>query len=165
MIYKTSFTIALLAISLNSGAFASANNDEHKLVADIAGDGMLEVQLGKLAEKRAMNEDVQHFAKHMVTDHSKANEKLKEAAAADKIQLPSRLSTEQREKESKLSALSGSAFDQEYMQEMVAGHVKAIAAVQKESQTGSGRAKAWAAATLPVIKKHKQEAVGISSKL
>ena len=47
-------------------------------IAAIAQDGMTEVRLGKLAESKASDPEVKKLASLMVTEHSAANEQLKE---------------------------------------------------------------------------------------
>ncbi len=136
-------TLLSLGVTLMPYASAAPSEAESQLLSDIAKDGMLEVDLGKIAEKKATNADVQRFAKHMVKDHSKANDKLKVAATKDHIKLPSEISAEQQTKKSELSAFKGADFDRAYMKAMVAGHEKAVAAVEKETKIGSGAPKQW----------------------
>jgi putative membrane protein len=146
-------------------AYAAASKAEVDLLSDIAKDGMLEVKLGEMAEAKATAANVQGFAKHMVADHSKANTKLKAAADKDHVTIPAAVSADQQSKADALSKLSGAAFDKKYMAEMVAGHEKACQAVKKESETGTGNSKVWAAETLPTIEEHKKEALSIDAKL
>jgi putative membrane protein len=51
--------------------------------------------------------------------------------------------------------LKGAAFDRKYVQEMTAGHMKAIATYKKESEDAQNPAiKSYAATALPVLQKH-----------
>ena len=156
---------AVLQLIPAIAAYADTSKAESALLSDIAKDGMLEVKLGEIAEPKATAADVKAFAKHMVADHSKANTKLKAAADKDHVTLPAAVSADQQSKADALSKLSGAAFDKKYMAEMVAGHEKAVQAIKKESETGTGNSKAWAAETLPTIEEHKKEAVSINAKL
>jgi putative membrane protein len=155
--YVRDCALALIALSMPVSAFA-VSPKEIKLVQDIARDGMAEVALGKIAEKKASNADVKSFAGRMVTDHSKANDDLKAAAKKEKVELPSEVSPAQKHKVDTLSALSGTAFDDKYMAEMVKGHEKAVAALEEECKIGTGDLKAWAEEHLPTIKDHDKAA-------
>jgi len=53
------------------------------------------------------------------------------------------------------SKLKGAAFDHRYIQEMIAGHTKAIAVYTKEAADAqSADLKAYASQTLPTLQKH-----------
>ena len=78
--WTLSAALLLLPTIVVTAGQAKTSETECSLVCNIARDGMLEVRLGKIAETRATSESVKKFARHMVMDHSKANEELKEAA-------------------------------------------------------------------------------------
>jgi putative membrane protein len=136
---------------------------EKKLVCDIAQDGMAEVKVGRLAEKKGSAAEVKNFAKRMVEDHTKANDELKLAAKEDGVTLPADVNAEQKSTYDELSKLAGKAFDDKYMAEMVKGHDKAVAAIGKESETGSGHLKEWAGKTIGTIKEHDKLAKHVDS--
>ena len=50
--------------------------------------GKAEVELGKLAQEKASSPEVKQFGQRMVTDHSKANEKLQSVASSKGVDLP-----------------------------------------------------------------------------
>jgi putative membrane protein len=162
---KTVAMVALVMTCSSVSASRAAEKSEVELLTNIARDGLLEVDLGKLAEKKATNADVKAFARHMVRDHSDANAKLKQAADKDKVELPNDLTPDQKKKEAALAILSGDAFDKEYISEMCTGHDKAVDAISKETHIGSGNAKKWADDTLPTIKEHKKEADQLKAKI
>ena len=59
----------------------------------------------------------------------------------------------------KLSALSGAAFDREYMSQMVKDHTAAVALFQGQATSGADAdLKNWAAKTLPTLQHHLQMA-------
>ena len=53
--------------------------------------GMAEVELGTLAKEKASNPDVKAFGDRMVTDHSKANDELKQWAQQKNVTLPAEI--------------------------------------------------------------------------
>ena len=136
---------------------------EKKLVCDIAQDGMAEVKVGKLAEKNSSSEEVKGFAKRMVADHTKANDELKGAAKEDGVELPADVNADQKKMYDGLCKLTGKAFDDKYMADMVKGHDKAVMAIGKESETGTGHLKTWASSTIATIKEHDKLAKHIDS--
>src|SRR3954464_11336423 len=86
-------------------------NDSTNVVTDNTSDfateaasgGMMEVQLGKLAQQNASNPRVKNFGKMMVTDHSKANDELKALAAKQNIALPDSMSNDKKDNMQDLS--------------------------------------------------------------
>jgi putative membrane protein len=124
---------------------------------------MAEVELGKVAQQKAMSDDVKKFGQMMVEDHTKALDDLKSAAASKNVTWPTTLDAEHKKLSDKLSKLSGAAFDREYMQAMVDGHKKVAADLRKESQSGTdSELKAWASKTLPTVEAHLKQAETIN---
>jgi len=155
-------TLLLPALAVESNKVSKAES-EH--IVAIAKDGMLEVRLGEVASKNATNPAVKDFGTHMTTDHGKANDTLKAAAQKEGVTLPSDLDNGQKNKEKSLSSVKGAEFDKKYVNEMVAGHHKAVDALTKEAKTGTGEFKKWAEETLPTVKNHLKMAEDLKSKL
>jgi len=128
--------------------------------------GMAEVELGNLAKEKASNNDVKQFGDRMVTDHSKANDELKQWASQKKVTLPEKLDQKHQATRDRLAKLSGAAFDREYMHEMVMDHQHDVAAFTRESKTGKDPdLKAWAGKTLPTLQDHLKMAKDTASKV
>jgi putative membrane protein len=124
-------------------------------VLEAARGGMAEVELGHLAEQKAVNDRVKQFGQRMIADHGKANSELKAIAESKDITVPMDLGDEHKATMDRLSQLSGPAFDRAYIQEMVADHTKDVVEFKKESENGKDPAvKAFAAKTLPTIEEH-----------
>ena len=166
--------LAVFAAPLFAGAQTAPTAPaaaEKTFVIDTANVSMAEVELGKLAAEKATTEPVKQFAQRMVTDHSKANDELKSLAQTKNITLPAEVDAAHKAVKARLEKLSGDAFDRAYMEEMVAGHRKAVNAVRTESKSGKdAEIKAWAAKTLPTLEEHLKlaqdanKAVGTSGK-
>jgi putative membrane protein len=140
-----------------------AVSPDETFVMNVAKDGMAEVELGKLASDKASSDEVKKFAQRMVADHSKANDELKGIAQSKNIAWPSELDPKAKATRDRLEKLSGAAFDRAYIQEMVTGHRKAVAAFKTESTSGNDPdVKAWAAKTLPTIDDHLKMAQDIA---
>src|SRR5947207_611368 len=77
--------------------------------------GVGEVQLGQLAAQKAQSDEVKQFGQRMVSDHSKANDKLKQVATQKNINLPTEMDSSSKREYDKLQKLSGAQFDREYV--------------------------------------------------
>ena len=101
---------------------------------------MTEVQLGKIAEQKAMNADVKAFGRMMVTDHTQAGNELKAVAAQLNVQPPTELDPKHKELVDRLSKLQGAEFDREYMSAMVTGHEEVLSRLKARTSTpGAGQ--------------------------
>ena len=71
----------------HSGAPAAnqPNLADRNFARAAAAGGLAEVELGRLADHNGQSQDTRQFGQRMVNDHSKANEQLKELAAAANI--------------------------------------------------------------------------------
>jgi putative membrane protein len=138
-----------------AGAAASAATADSGFMMKAAGDGMAEVELGRLAIERASGADVKAFAQMMVDDHSKANGELTGLAGQKGVTLPAGPPPPARAVADRLRALSGAGFDKAYMAQMVKDHEKAVALFSKEASGGrDAETKEWAAKTLPTLQQH-----------
>jgi putative membrane protein len=72
---------------------------------------MMEVELGQLAQKNGSSGEVKQFGQQMVTDHTRLNDELGNAAKKDGVQVPTDLSAKQRAEIQSLSKVSGKEFD------------------------------------------------------
>jgi putative membrane protein len=146
------------------GAASSVSNADRKFAMTAAMDGMAEVELGRLATERGASDAVKQFGQRMVDDHSKANDELKQWAATAGVTLPTALDAKHRAVVSKMSGLSGAAFDRAYAKEMVKDHTKAVQLFQRESERGADAGlKSFAAATLPTLREHLQMARSLNT--
>jgi putative membrane protein len=94
-----------------------------------------EIQLSKLAETKATNPSVKTFAHEMVADHTSLETKMKPFATAWGLTPPTALDADHQAIYDKLNSLSGSDFDEEYMEAMTTDHHKALDAFTKEVDT------------------------------
>lgn len=97
--------------------------------------GLLQVKLGKLAEKKGTSTSVAEFGKRMVTDYSKANEELKAAAKGAGFPGPVLLRQDQQIFD-RFNGIGRSSFDRAYMSEMVKQHSDEVRLFQRESDSG-----------------------------
>ncbi|AXY72713.1 DUF4142 domain-containing protein [Paraflavitalea soli] len=130
---------------------------------EAAGGGMMEVMLGQTAQQNAQNERVKAFGAMMVTDHTRASDELKAIAGAKNFPLPTSLPEQHQHHVDALSKKQGRAFDKAYVDMMVDDHQKDIKAFEKASKSGEdSTVRAFAARTLPVLRKHLDSIQAIS---
>jgi putative membrane protein len=136
-----------------------------EFVRTVANGGAKEVELGKMAAQKAANADVKAFGSRMVADHSKSNQELAELAKKKGWKAAPDPSAYKADV-TKLSALSGAAFDRAYMDMMVADHQKNVSLFEAQAKSGSDPdLKAAAAKKLPTLQEHLKQARAVQAKL
>jgi putative membrane protein len=120
-----------------------------------ADGGMLEVQLGELAQTNGASAGVKEFGKTMADEHGKANAELKALAASKNITLPGALSDKCQKKYNDLVEKKGADFDKDYIDLMVSDHKDDIDKFEKEADKGNDAdVKTWASGKLPTLRHH-----------
>ncbi|MCC3215945.1 DUF4142 domain-containing protein [Chryseobacterium sp. X308] len=137
----------------------STLSDQDKKFADAAAiGGLMEVMMGKLAATNAENSVVKSLGAMMVTDHTKANDELKNWASGAGYTLPTSLDTEKQKMYDDLKAKKGKDFDKKYTDLMVSDHKEDVEAFKKEASEGTEASlKSFAAKTLPTLEHHLKE--------
>lgn len=121
--------------------------------------GMLEVQLGALAQSQAVLQETKDLATMMVNDHQKSNEELMALAEQKNIVLPQGLSDDKRKKLDDFREKTGEEFDKDYYDFLVDHHEKTIDKYEDQAENGKDAdLKSWASKTIPVLQNHLQMA-------
>ena len=138
----------------NKAKASTLSSADKAFIKDAAKGGMMEVAMGRVAEKNASDSQVKNFGARMVKDHSKANEDLKTIAKEEKVEWPA-------EKEA-----GKWKSDKDYMDAMVKDHEKDLSAFEKEAKDGSDpRVKSFADKTAKTVREHLEMAKEIDAKL
>jgi putative membrane protein len=120
-----------------------------------ADGGMLEVALGKLAEKKGSSKTIKKLGTQMVTDHSKANKELETLAKEKHIVIPDNMSEKCQKKMDDLKGKNGKEFDKAYADLMVSDHKDDIDDFKKEADKGNDpQISEWAKSKVPVLEHH-----------
>lgn len=133
---------------------------------------LVEIELGKVAEKNSSDPNIKQIAGHLIKVHSESKQKLDRLAASKGVTLPTEVSVWDRHSLSSLEKAQGDKFNKEFLAFNVNGHEKAVALFEKEAaRTQDPDIKAWAQKTIPSLKDHlamaqsgKVEAVGEKAK-
>ncbi len=129
--------------------------DDKTFLRDAAIDGMVEVELAKLAVQRASNDSVKQLGQQMVDDYTKANDELKQIASKENINVPDSLDSKHQSQVDKLSNLSGANFDRAYIKEELKDHRQDVKEFQNEAENGSKpEVKNFASKILPMLQEH-----------
>jgi putative membrane protein len=135
-------------------------------IKDAASVGMMEIQLGRVAQDNGNLPEVKSFGDRMVLEHSHAGQELNAIAAQRNLVLPVQLERKHILMIARLSKLAGMEFDRKYMQTMVKNHLNSIALFKKAlKKVKDPDLRAWTAATLPVLQEHLQMAQEVVQKL
>jgi putative membrane protein len=118
-----------------------------------------EVALGNLAQQKGSSAAVKDLGKMLATDHA-AHKQQAVVPLAQKANVPvsDDLKEEAKAEQSKLQALSGAAFDKEFVRATVEAHKKDIAKFEQQAKSGDAATAAMASNTLPTLRKHLQTA-------
>jgi putative membrane protein len=101
----------------------------------------------------------------MIDDHGKANNELKALAAKKNVTLPADEGSHKTVKD-RLTPLTGTAFDKAYVDAMLTDHNNDIKAFEYQANSGSDpEVKAFAAKTLPTLKKHLEAIEAVRDKM
>ncbi len=135
------------AMPLTAAAFA----------ATIASGNLYEVESGKLAQTKAVNEACRKMGTMLVTDHTKQQDMLKTAAAASvpSVTLPTAMLPEHQVNLDALKAATGAEFDRLFLAQQKEAHTKMLAALRSYAEGGdSPSLKAFAAKAVPGVEQH-----------
>ena len=138
---------------------AMVNETDADFAVEAADASLAEIELGKLAMEKATDKRVKDFAQRMVTDHQKASNELMKIATHLNITLPPVISEDHVEKQRKLRDKSGDDFEEAYIDIMVKDHDWTVSLFEDAaSDARNADLQAFAAKTLPTLKKHFEEA-------
>lgn len=146
----------------NKDSLSIIKNGDAEFLKNAASSGMMEVELGKLAQTNASHKRVKNFGSMMVKDHSKANNELIALAQSKNIPLPESVNTSHQKHINLLKNRKGSAFDLTYINIMIRDHkgdVKKFKGAAKDAVDTD--VKTFAVETLPVLQKHLDSAKAI----
>ena len=175
--FKHVLAIAVIALVAGCQSGGEGPNDpqspvartmpvDRTFVADAASGGLLEIQTGQLAANNASRDELKQFGQMMVADHTKANARLKAAAAKDGITVPDKRLPADQKTVDRLASLRGGEFDREYARVALDSHEKSVASFEQEAKQGKRPAlKAFAAETLPTLRQHLDHARALQQKV
>jgi putative membrane protein len=144
------------ALAKEKKAAAGAAMTDQQFVDFAAQTDMVEANLGQMAGSVATAQPVKDYGQMLVTDHTNDFNQLYSVAHQANLNMPNAIDAEHNKAMiDPFQKLKGAAFDHHYVQEMIAGHTKAIAVFKKEAADAQNPAlKSYAEQDLPVLQKH-----------
>jgi putative membrane protein len=138
---------------------AAATGGDARFIAEAARGNEAEIELGQLAQQKAQSPEVKSLAQRLVTDHTRANQQLKQLAQKEGMSVPTGLDKDQKDLRARLEKLNGAAFDRAFVDAQVKDHQKDVKFYQDEgSRLQDPQLKSFAQQTLPVLQEHLQMA-------
>ncbi len=135
---------------------------DSEFIVNAASGGMLEVELGKMAQEKGASQRVKDFGAMLVKDHSAANEELKTLAGQKGVVLPATLGDDHQKHVDELAKLSGAEFDKRFAEIMEKDHDEDLKEFKEIADDGKDAdLKAFAAKTLPTLQQHHDEVKAI----
>jgi putative membrane protein len=136
-------------------------------VMKAASGGVMEVELGNIAQTNASSQRVKDFGAMMVRDHSNANNELMAMASRRGLMLNAdSLKDVHKSHIAMMQKKTGAAFDKAYMDMMVGDHKKDVAEFEKASKMCKDQeCLGFASKTLPVLQTHLDSAQAIHKSL
>jgi putative membrane protein len=127
---------------------------------------MAETDLAELALSRSKNAALQAFARKMLDEHRRAQEKLRGVAADAKIALPAMVDKKHHDLADALERSEPDEFDAAYVKAMVSGHDDAVALFDAaaSSKTLPKQLQRYAVEMLPIIRNHRDAAYALQSR-
>lgn len=114
-----------------------------------------EIQLSKLALSKGVSAPLQAFANKMIADHTKSTANLKPIAQKAGVTLPTDMDAEHQAMAPMLEKLSGKAFEEKYVQQMVTDHQKTANTLKAyQPMAKAPGLSGWIDTTLPVVLQH-----------
>ncbi len=149
-----------------AGAFGDSQADTRSYLTIAVEKQQIEIALGQLAAQRAENDRVKEFGARMVKDHKKVSHEVEQLASAHRLELPSQLNSEHRQKVEELSQLTGHAFDRAYLNYSLRNHEATLEEFKEHLKTiNYPDIRELFTSTLPVLEDHHEKARVVKSSL
>jgi len=157
----TNTSMDTATMSTNTAPLEKMDKD---FVMKAASGGMMEVELGNIAQQNASSQRVKDFGSMMVRDHSAANQELTSFASRRNLTMNSdSLMNLHKSHIDALKNKTGAAFDKAYMTMMVSDHKKDVSEFEKASKMCKDQeCLAFASKTLPTLQMHLDSAQAVN---
>jgi putative membrane protein len=169
---KLPFATVLLAAALSLPVMAQQGPSDPQIAHIVVTANQVDIDAGRLAEKKGSTEDVRKFGSQMVADHTAVNKQAIELVKKLKVtpqanETSASLKKGGEENIAKLQKLSGKTFDKAYVDQEVAYHQAVIDAVDKTllPSARNEELKALIQQVRPALVQHRDHARHLQSQL
>jgi putative membrane protein len=162
----TGLLAAALTTGLTTFAMAASTVDhaDAAFMRDAAQAGAAEIQAAQMAESKNQQGETRTFAQHMIDDHTKVADQLKQLADSKQVQLPDGPSVAQKARLKMIGAGNESKFDDRYARFNVSAHQDAVKLFQKAANNAKDPdVKAFAQQNVATLQHHLEMAQQLAS--
>lgn len=125
--------------------------------------GLHEIEIAKVAEKKATRADVKAFATQMVKDHTAINDELKAAAKAARISVSQKIDETRQKHIDAFKNYTGTDFDGDYLKHTMSEHKEFVALLKQASKEAKNQElREFATKNIPVLEGHIEQAKKLS---
>lgn len=163
---KLVLLIACIGITTLNAQNPEISKQDKEFAESALMGNLMELKLSELASNKGFSPEVKDLASHMINDHKKNDEVLRQIATNKSIPMGVKLDDAHQKDYDMLSAKEGEDFDKSYAEYMVKEHKSAIDIYDKETKKGENtELRAFATNTLPSLNHHKDMAEETCKKL
>ena len=147
------------------GETVRAVSTARDFIEQAASSDMFEIETGRMAADKGNHEAVRSFGQHMVADHTQTSQQLLTLAGKHGVAPAGTMEQRHITMANTLRNLSGTAFDQQYIQGQVVAHREAVTLFEQAAQATApdmADIRSFAAQTLPTLRQHLQMAEGLA---
>lgn len=117
-----------------------------------------EAQIGQLAVRKSSSAGVKKLGQMLIDDHTSSGQEATRLANTMQVSLTMGPADDQEATYRSLSGLSGTAFDNAFVNAVIKSTDAAIEKYEAQAASGDGEVAAYANRTLPLLEKHLQMA-------
>jgi putative membrane protein len=144
----------------NDAKFSDDKQTNAQFLVNAAEINLEEMEMGKLAQVKSGAADIKEMGKMVEQAHTKSQGELTELANKKMVTIPTSITNKGQADYDKLNVETGTKFDKAFCDMMVDRHKDAISKFEKMSTESSDQdIKDWANATLPILRKHLDNAI------
>jgi putative membrane protein len=172
MFVRGSVLAAAISVVFGAGCMSSSERQATRgepqglFLSDAAQSYQGEIELSRIALRKATDPQVKQFAQMMVDDHTGMLSKVRATASQAGMTVPERVDEAHARTATALENMSGAQFDREYIGQMVADHQKAVSMFEDKERNASDPAtRSLASQQLPMLREHLRQAQEIQKNL
>ncbi len=134
----------------------------NKFVKKAMMDGMMERQLGMMAQERGNSKEVRDLGMMLAKNHADADMKLQNIAKDMNINVPEKLDREHKKKLDEMKTKSSNEFSREFVNMVIKDHKEDISKFKKAGENvANDELDNWIDKNIPVLEKHLSSAQDI----
>jgi len=152
-------------ISSGKDSAKMASSDDAFIKEQVAGN-YDEIELAKLASKKASAKELKQIGDYLVSDHSKALDKLRKMATSKKLSVAAAASDDANKTISSLESKKANDFDKAWCETLIDKHKSAISTYESAATSVTdAQLKSFVNETLPKLRMHLDKLMAFHGKI